>query len=123
MMQSYILSHSPSFRMKEKNLTVDLMDDEWKGFFVGPVIDNYEVKEPAKDQKFVRLEIHLVNSKKSDKSMNLSLPLSEFDFRFLNQDLTTAEKQMIVRWLNQNWKVDVLQGAKPALKVSWNVAI
>ena len=123
MMQSYILSHSPSFRMKEKNLTVDLMDDEWKGFFVGPVIANYEVKEPAKDQKFVRLEIHLVNSKKSDKSMNLSLPLSEFDFRFLNQDLTTAEKQMIVRWLNQNLKVDVLQGAKPALKVSWNVAI
>ncbi|MDG0816839.1 alpha/beta hydrolase family protein [Bdellovibrio svalbardensis] len=122
--QSYVLSHSPGFHLKERNLTVDLSDDEWKGFFEGPVVTNFEVREPAKDQKFVRLEIKMTNGKKDDRSMNLSLPLSEFDFRFLNKDLTLSEKEMIVRWLNQNLRVSLMQNsAKASLKVTWPVAL
>lgn len=123
MFQSYILSHSPNFHLKQRDLSVDLTDDEWKGFFSGPITTRFEVQEPAKDQKFVRLEINLQNSKKDTKSMNLSLPLSEFDFRFLNKDLTLSEKEMIVRWVNQNLRVNVTQNGKPVLKVTWPVAL
>lgn len=122
--QSYILSHSPSFRLKQRDLNVELTDDEWKGFFGGPIVTNFTVQEPAKDHKFVRLDVKLTNARKDNKDMNLSLPLSEFDFRFLNKDLTVSEKQMIVRWLNQNLRVTLLQNNnKPTLKVSWPVAL
>lgn len=129
-MQSYILSHSAHFKMTERNLAVDLSDEEWKGFFAGPIAIDLKVREPAKDQKFVRLRINLTNSRKEEHSMNLSLPLSEFDFRFLNPELTPSEKQMIVRWLNQNLHVDIQQASdksgmsqSPVLKVTWPVAL
>ncbi|WP_374032073.1 hypothetical protein [Bdellovibrio bacteriovorus] len=31
--QSYILSHSPNFKMTEQKLEMDLSDEEWTGFF------------------------------------------------------------------------------------------
>lgn len=123
-MQSYILSHSPNFHLKERNLNIELAtDEEWQGFFGGPINIEFVVKEPAKDQKFVRLEIKMENNKKDSRSMNLSLPLSEFDFRFLNKDLTLSEKEMIVRWLNQNLRAQLLQNSsKPTLKITWPTA-
>lgn len=122
--QSYILSHSPNFKMTERSLAVDLSDDEWKGFFDEGSRVHFEVQEPNKKSGFVTLELEIENTKGAEKSMNLSLPLSQFDFRFLNPELSVSEQEMIVRWLNQNLKLKVfLQSEKPVLKATWPVAL
>lgn len=122
--QSYILSHSPDFKMTERNLDLDLSDEEWKGFFDQGSRVKFEVQEPGKKAGFVTVELEIENAKGDEKSMNLSLPLSQFDFRFLNPELTASEKEMIVRWLNQNLKFNIsVQTGKPVLKASWSVAL
>jgi hypothetical protein len=86
-------------------------------------LTEFEVDEPGRKKNFVKIEIKMINPQGKDKSMNLSLPLSEFDFRFLNPVLSSSEKEMIVRWINQNLRVSVQQLAnKATLKVSWPVA-
>jgi hypothetical protein len=123
MFQSYVLSHSPHFKMRPNKLNMELTDDEWKDFFVGTTTATYKVEEPGKKKNFVNLEIELKNSKGKEKSMSFSLPLSEFDFRFHNEVLTNSEKEMIVRWINQNLSVQVVDiSGKPNLQVSWAVA-
>ncbi|WP_255490067.1 hypothetical protein [Bdellovibrio sp. KM01] len=123
MFQSYVLSHSPHFKMRANKLNMELSDEEWKDFFVGTTTTRYKVEEPGKKKNFVNLEIELKNSKGKEKSMSFSLPLSEFDFRFHNPELTNSEKEMIVRWINQNLSVAVVDIAgKPNLQVSWAVA-
>ncbi|MBO9665589.1 MAG: hypothetical protein J7501_02100 [Bdellovibrio sp.] len=124
MFQAYILSHSPTFKMRDQNLNMELSDEEWKGFFTGPILTQFEVDEPGRKKNFVKIEIKMVNPQGKDKSMNLSLPLSEFDFRFLNSVLSSSEKEMVVRWINQNLRVSVQQAAgKANLKVSWPIAL
>jgi hypothetical protein len=123
MMQSYVLSHSPHFKMRQNKLNMELTDDEWKEFFAGTTTVTYKVEEPGKKANFVNLEIELKNSKGKTKSLSFSLPLSEFDFRFHNPTLTASEKEMIVRWVNQNLSVSIVDIAgKPNLQVSWAVA-
>jgi hypothetical protein len=123
MFQSYVLSHSPHFKMRQNKLNMELTDDEWKDFFVGTTTTTYKVEEPGKKKNFVNLEIELKSSKGKEKSMSFSLPLSEFDFRFHNQELTNSEKEMIVRWINQNLSVAVVDIAgKPNMQVTWAVA-
>lgn len=124
MFQSYILSHSPHFALKPQTLNLDLMDEDWKDFVKSaPITTQFEVDEPGRKKNFVNVEIKLVNNKGQSKTMNLSLPLSEFDFRFLNPTLTSSEKEMIVRWVNQNLRLNVQQAAgKTSLQISWPVA-
>ncbi len=56
--------------------------------------------------------------------MNLSLPLAQFDFRFFNSELSASEQEMIVRWLNQNLKLQMFHdGGKARLKAAWPVAL
>lgn len=122
--QSYILSHSPNFKMTERSLDLDLSDEEWKGFFDDGSRVHYEVQEPSKNSGFVTLELEIENAKGTKKTMNLSLPLSQFDFRFLNPELSVSEQEMIVRWMNQNLKLTVsMQSGKPILKATWPVAL
>lgn len=124
MFQSYILSHSPHFTMNQQSLDLELNDSEWQSLLsAGPISTHFEVDEPGRKKNFVNVEIKLINAKGKDKSMNLSLPLSEFDFRFLNPTLSSSEKEMIVRWLNQNLQLRVRQAAgKSNLQISWPVA-
>lgn len=122
--QSYILSHSPDFKMTERHLDVDLSDEEWKGFFDQGSRVRFEVEEPGKKSGFVTIALEVENTKGKEKSMNLSLPLSQFDFRFLNQDMTGSEQEMIVRWLNQNLKISIDQSAgRATLRAVWPVAL
>lgn len=122
--QSYILSHSPDFKMSERGLDVELSDEEWKGFFDKNIQVHFEVQEPGKKVGFVTVEITFKNSKGDEKEMSLSLPLSEFDFRFLNPQMHGAEQEMVVRWLNHNLKLRfVFNEKKPLLKASWPVAL
>lgn len=126
MMQSYILSHSSKFALKERSLDVDLSDSEFKGLFEKPAMARFEIEEPGKSQEFVNLQVSVGQGLAMDKvkHMNLSLPLADFDFRFFNKELTSSERQMIVRWLNQNIHVNVKQGdGKAMLKVSWPVPL
>lgn len=122
--QSYILSHSPDFKMTERHLDVDLSDEEWKGFFDQGSRVRFEVEEPGKKSGFVTIALEVENARGQEKTMNLSLPLSQFDFRFLNKDMTGSEQEMIVRWLNQNLKVSIDQSTgKAILKAVWPVAL
>ncbi|WII73541.1 hypothetical protein QJS83_06605 [Bdellovibrio sp. 22V] len=122
--QSYILSHSPDFKMVERFLEVDMSDEEWKGFFDEGSRVRFEVQEPNKKSGFATIALEIENSKGDEKSMNLSLPLSQFDFRFLNPEMSSSEQEMIVRWLNQNLKLRIEpKNGKYTLKATWPVAL
>ncbi len=122
--QAYILSHSPEFKMTENSLEVELNDEEWKGFFDAGSKVQFEVQEPSKKSSFVTVEMRVENAQGKEKTMNLSLPLSQFDFRFLNPELSTSEQEMIVRWLNQNLRVRLkTQKGIPTLKATWPTAL
>lgn len=121
--QSYILSHSPGFKLEEKTFEVDLSDEEWKGFFDQGTHVKFKVPEPSTKDKFVTVAFTVTNSKKTEKSMRLSLPLSGFDFQFRNAELSQSEKDMIVRWVNQNLKARMtVKNGKPVLVASWKIA-
>ncbi len=121
--QSYILSHSPHFQLETKSLTLDLGEEEWGSFAAGADVLKVQVSEPDSDESFVKIEIVARNKTGEEKSMSLSLPLSDFDFRFYSPELTDSETEMIRRWANQNLKVEILPGKKsPQLKVSWAIA-
>lgn len=120
--QSYILSHAPETQMEERNLEIDLFDEEWKAFAEAGATASFSLAEPATKASFVTVEVKLTNTQGKDKTMNLSLPLSQFDFRFLNEELSASEKKMIVRWVNQNLRVSLQQKAQgPSLKALWSV--
>lgn len=121
--QSYILSHSPGFKTIQRSLDVELTDEEWQGFFDAKTDVDFEIVSPAKDSSFVTTSFRLKNSKGIEKSLNLSLPLSQFDFRFLNKDLSVSERQMIVRWLNKNLEARLItKKGLPILQTAWSVA-
>lgn len=120
--QSYILSHSPNFKMTERNLDVELTDEEWVGFFDNTSRVKFEVQEPDEETGFVAIELIVNNSRGQEKTMSLSLPLSQFDFRFFNSELSTSEQEMIVRWLNQNLTLRLIPFAgKYTLRAAWPV--
>jgi len=122
--QSYILSHSPNFRMTSRSLEMELSDEEWTTFLDKGSRVHFEVQDPPKKSGFVTLALEVENTKGDDKSMNLSLPLSQFDFRFLNPELSVSEQEMIVRWLYQNLHVRIIQkDGKFVLRTSWPVAL
>lgn len=122
--RSYILSHSPNFKMIERSLDVDLSDEEWAGFFDSSVGVQFEVLEPDEKSGFIAIELTFTNSKGQGKSMNLSLPLSKFDFRFLNPTLSMSEQEMIVRWLNQNLTLRLIPATSGySLRATWKVAL
>ncbi|MNJ92583.1 Alpha/beta hydrolase family protein [compost metagenome] len=124
MMQGYVLSHSPEFKMRAQNLDMD-MKEEWSAdFFNSPVSAEFDLDWPKKDKGFVTLEIRARNQKGDKQDFNMSLPLSEFDFRFWNKEITKAEQQMMTRWLNQNLSVRIgIRDQKSLLRVSWPVAL
>lgn len=121
--QTYILSHSPDFKMQERSLELELSDEEWKGFFDKDTKVTFEVEQPGKKSGFAIVEISVENSKGKTKSMNLSLPLSQFDFRFFNNELSGPEQEMMVRWMNQNLHMTIIsREGTSLLKASWKVA-
>lgn len=123
LLQAYILSHSPDFRMQESHLSIELSDEEWKGFVDKSSKVRFSVDEPGKKSGFVAIEISVTNSRGDKKTMNLSLPLSQFDFRFLNEKLSSSEREMIVRWINQNLKLSLKHEHNlSSLEATWMVA-
>ncbi|MFS4459587.1 hypothetical protein [Bdellovibrio sp. HCB2-146] len=121
-LQSYVLSHSPGFKLQQKSLVMNLDDEEWTSFAKGAMSARFEVDEPGKSKNFVKLEVIVTNGEGKEKTLNLSLPLSDFDFRFYNEKLSDAETEMIVRWLNQNLHLEFTNERNPQLKISWKVA-
>ncbi|NUN05140.1 MAG: hypothetical protein HUU57_05205, partial [Bdellovibrio sp.] len=120
--QSYILSHAPELKLEEQKLDIDLFDEEWKSFAEAGTTAHFSLSEPSSKESFVTVVVTLTNAQGQNKSMNLSLPLSQFDFRFLNDELSSSERKMIVRWVNQNLRVSLEQKAQgPSLKATWSV--
>ncbi len=138
MIQSYILSHSPGFVMQERKMTIELLESELSGLNVKkdqalgpslgtqPLAASFEIKEPDRAKDFVTLQLKIRRGIRSEtfKVMSLTLPLSDFDFHFLNAELKRPERLMIVRWLNQNLQVNIeQQSGKADLKVKWPVVL
>ncbi|MEN0058197.1 MAG: hypothetical protein AAGB31_05135 [Bdellovibrio sp.] len=122
--EATILSHSAGFKTIERSLQVDLFDEEWVGFIDAGSRVRFTARKPAPEAGYAPVEIEVTNSQGKSRTMNLSLPLSQFDFRFLNSELTESEQEMIVRWVNYNLKVHLVPGAsgKYSLKALWHVA-
>jgi hypothetical protein len=141
MIQSFILSHSPRFVMQERKMNIELLESELGDFseldnkknrFVNPSLGHqvlsasFEIKEPGIAKDFVTLQLKIRRGAQSEafKTMSLTLPLSDFDFNFLNAELTKPERLMIMRWLNQNLRVSIeQQQGKADLKVKWPVVL
>ncbi|GEM_PF-1513495 len=121
--QSYILSHAPSFKMAERVLDMDITEEGGTEFSKDGLKISFKVQPPQKKASFVKLDLTLQNQSKQEKEMALSLPLSEFDFRFFNEELTVSEQEMLVRWLNHNLRMKIVNdGRKITLRTSWLVA-
>lgn len=122
-LQSYFLSHSPNFKLKEQSLEMALGDDGNQAFYKGAVKVSYKIHQPGLKDKFIRIAVEFENEKGKTDSLKLNLPLSQFDFRFLNAKLSPSEQAMIERWANQNLSLRVIsKEGKPMLRVSWFVA-
>lgn len=122
-LQSYFLSHSPGFKLREQSLEMELGDEGNPEFYKGPLKVGFKVQRPEPKDAFVRIGVEFENSKGKTDTMKLNLPLSQFDFRFLNPELSVSEQAMVERWVNQNLTLKVIeQAGKPVLKAAWSVA-
>jgi predicted alpha/beta-fold hydrolase len=112
LLQAYVLSHAPNFHLQEEKMQIDISEEKLAAAD-GPV--HFDVGWVEDKEKFVRLEMH---------GFQLSLPLSSFDFTFLNPTLTVAEQRMLERWLQQNLSVNLKTetDGKKTLKISWKKA-
>ncbi|MBK9324079.1 MAG: hypothetical protein IPM97_14230 [Bdellovibrionaceae bacterium] len=116
--QAYVLSHAPGFKLRENAFELE----------VGPYASavnkmTYNVRRPAPKDKFVKIEVKLLSKNGDSHEMSLNLPLAEFDFRFLNHELSPSEQWMIERWVNQNLHLKAIEkDHRVFLKASWFVA-
>jgi hypothetical protein len=114
--QAYILSHAPGFKQAESSIDMEVGD------YNGDLKLKYKVRRPEGKDKFVKLEVEISDAKKEIRQMSLNLPLSEFDFRFLNDELSPSEQWMIERWVNQNLNLKIVQQKqKSFLRASWPI--
>lgn len=122
-MQSYFLSHSPNFKLKEQTLELELGDEINRDFYRGDIKVTYKLQPMESKDSFVRIAVEFENAKGKTDSMKLNLPLSQFDFNFFNEKLSASEQEMMIRWVNQNLSMKVVeQGGKPMLRATWFVA-
>jgi len=122
-LQSYFLSHSPNFKLKEQSLDMELGDDSNKDFFKGDLKVRFKAQPLSAKDSFVSLAVEIENDKGKTDSLKLNLPLSQFDFHFFNPELSESEQEMMVRWVNQNMIMKVVDvGGKPTLRATWFVA-
>lgn len=116
--QAYVLSHAPGFKLRENTFE----------FEVGPYASavnkvTYSVRRPSAKDKFVKIQVSLLTENGDSHEVSLNLPLAEFDFRFLNQELSPSEQWMVERWVNQNLHLKIIKKSQAAfLKASWFVA-
>lgn len=119
-LQTYILSHSPHFQLKEHTLEMELGDGSNDEFYKHPLKVSYKIQRPEPKDSFVKIAVEFENGKGKSDSLKLNLPLSQFDFHFFNQTLTKSEQFMIERWANHNISLKVLfKNGKSVLRVAW----
>lgn len=122
-LQSYVLSHSPNFKLKEESLEMELGDETNKDFYKGPLKVSYHVQQPEAKDSIVRIGVEFENEKGKTDSLKLNLPLSQFDFHFYNKELSPSEQAMMERWVNQNLAMKVIdKNGRPTLRATWVVA-
>jgi hypothetical protein len=122
-LQSYFLSHSPNFKLKEQALEMELGDESNRDFYNGAIKVSYKVQQPEPKENFIRLTVELENEKEKRETLKLNLPLSQFDFHFFNKELSSSEQAMMERWVNQNLSMKVItKEGKPALRATWYLA-
>ncbi|WP_413289972.1 hypothetical protein [Bdellovibrio sp. HCB337] len=122
-LQSYVLSHTPQFQLKEQALEMELGDESNREFYNSPLKVSYKIQRPEAKDSFVKIAVDFENEKGKTDSLKLNLPLSQFDFHFFNTELSEAERSMVERWANHNISVKTLsKNGKPLLRVAWSTA-
>lgn len=124
LLQSYVLSHSPNFKLREQSLELELGDESSREFYKDPLVLNYRVQKPKPTENFARVAVEFENKKGQTESLKLNLPLAQFDFHFFNGEMSESEQAMVQRWMNQNLSLKLLSRGeqRPVLKVSWPLA-
>ncbi|MBC7372023.1 MAG: hypothetical protein H7326_10680, partial [Bdellovibrionaceae bacterium] len=116
-LQSYVLSHSPGFQVQNQSFEMELGD-----FKVNPSAKFRVLPLDAK-KNFVNIEIEVTSAKSDVEKLKISLPLSQFDFRFLNSELSPSEEWMIERWVNHNLKLQIInRSGKSFVQAGWPLA-
>ncbi len=111
LLQSYILSHTKTFKLVEEKMQIDVTSENMQDV-KGHV--PFKVSWANGQVHFVRIEA---------EGFHLNLPLSNFDFKFFNKALSISEKEMVERWLHQNLEVKLQnKGEQKWLHVSWKRA-
>ncbi|MNL43282.1 hypothetical protein D3C87_1657890 [compost metagenome] len=123
-LQGYILSQSPKFKLQERHFDMEMKEEWEKSFFETPIAVEFDLDWPNRDKGFVTLEIRAKNQNGDKESFNVSLPLSEFDYVLRNKEITETDQQMLTRWLNQNLSVKIgVKDQKSLLRISWPAAL
>lgn len=124
LLQSYVLSHAPGFKTQNQILEMEVGDETNQDFYKSSVKVSYKIEPPEAKESFIRIAVEFENEKGNNEDLKMSLPLSQFDFRFLNNELTPSEQAMIHRWANQNLKVKLVsKEGKSLLQISWPLAL
>jgi hypothetical protein len=120
--QSYFLSHAEEFALETQELRLEI-ENEISPELVSKSEIKFDVLPVRSEDKFVQLEVHLPKSKDQTEILKMNLPLSQFDFRFLNPELSSSEQWMVRRWAYQNisLKLETLEG-KWFLVATWPLA-
>lgn len=103
----FLLSHAPHFKAEPTSL---LFPVEPKVGGRGDI--SVDISFPKDSSKYVKLTLA-----GAIKKQELNLPISAFEFNFLNSQLTEIEKSMLVRWLNYNLQIDLKERE---LQLSWS---
>jgi len=124
LLQSYILSHSPNFKLKQQSLEMEI-SEEWPVENLQSAIKTtFKVEWPDPKKSYVTLFVKAENDQGRQTQFSFNLPLSQFDYTFLNPEVSDSERAMMGRWLEQNISIDVYRkGQQSMLKISWPVAL
>lgn len=118
LLESYFASYTPELRWRTETMDIDMSDQWKKGFTLEHPVTSYQVEWPEKG-RFVILKGE-ARSDSHRESFTLNLPINEFEFHFLDTQLSESEKDMLVRWLRHNLRLEVLaKNGHDSLRVGW----
>jgi hypothetical protein len=120
-LSSFVLSHSPNFKMQEQVIPIPLQGEDWNQV-KGEEILGFHVQKPDSEARFAKISIDIKDSQGKVQTLTWNMSLESLDFNFLNSKVSDSESEMIVRWLNQNMRVRLKSGGRN-LVLSWKTAL
>lgn len=123
LLQAYVLSHSPHFKLQEQSLEMAITEEWPLDNLKSAVKTSFHVDWPDGKKNYVTLYVKAENEQGQQTQFNFNLPVSQFDYTFLNNEIGDSERAMLGRWLQQNLSVAISRQKDQAmLKIAWPVA-